>query len=151
MQILHVEQMSQFFRHLWFCFLFLGMILRFCWRGLSPALLGTHLSERTRVGRVPTSYPTASTRRLMRPAANARTDPKVYVDCHGDYRISATIYTNRLSKSRDILTLFFYKKWTTGLVFPSNFHAGLDLLTPFSLSSPRRRGSPSRIFIYISH
>ena len=37
----------------------------------------------------------------MRPVANARTDPKVYVDCHGDYRISATIYTNRLSVSRD--------------------------------------------------
>jgi len=36
----------------------------------------------------------------MGPAANARTDPKVYVDCHEDYRISATIYTNRLSKSR---------------------------------------------------
>ena len=99
----------------------------------------------------PASYPTASTRRLMRPAANAHTDPKVYVDCREDYRISATIYTNRLSKSRDILTLFFYKKWTTGLVFPSNCHAELDLLTPFSLSSPRRRGSPSRIFIYIFH
>jgi len=86
------------------------MILQSCWRGFSPALLGARLSERTRVGRVPTSYPTASTRRLMRPAANARTDPKVYVDCHGDYQISATIYTNRLSKSRDILTLFFLIK-----------------------------------------
>jgi hypothetical protein len=76
------------------------MILQFGWQGLSLALLGTRLSEHTRVGRVPTSYPTASTRRLMRPAANARTDPKVYVDCREDYRISATIYTNRLSKSR---------------------------------------------------
>ena len=37
----------------------------------------------------------------MRPAANARTDPKVYVDCHGDYRISAIIYTNRQPTSRD--------------------------------------------------
>ena len=48
----------------------------------------------------PTSYPTTSTRRWMRPIANARTDPKVYVDCHGDYRISSIIYTNRLSTSR---------------------------------------------------
>ena len=148
---MRIEQLSHFLRQLWHCFLFYGMVLRFCWRGLSPALLGASLGLRARVGRVPTSYPTASTRRLMRLAANARTDPKIYVDCHEDYRISATIYTNRLSKSRDILTLFFYKKWTTGLVFPSNSHAGLDLLTPFSLSSPRRRGSPSRIFIYISH
>ena len=76
------------------------MILQSCWRGLSPALLGTRLSEHTRVGRVPTSYPTEPSRRLMGPAANARTDPKVYVDCHEDYRISATIYTNRLSASR---------------------------------------------------
>ena len=37
------------------------------------------------------------------PAANARTDLKVYVDCHGDYRISVTIYTNRKSASRDFL------------------------------------------------
>ena len=128
------------------------------WDDLAILLAGAfpgvtcHSFEHTRVGHVPTSYPTASTRRLMRPAANARTDPKVYVDCHGDYRISATIYTNRLSKSRDILTLFFFdKKWIIGLVFPSNCHADLDLLTPFSLSSPRRRGSPSSIFIYISH
>jgi hypothetical protein len=40
---------------------------------------------RTRVGRVPTSYPTASTRRLMGPAANARTDQMVYVDCREDF------------------------------------------------------------------
>jgi hypothetical protein len=127
------------------------------WDDLAILLAGAfpgvtcHSFKWTRVGRIPTSYPTEPSRRLMGPAANARTDPKVYVDCHEDYRISATIYTNRLSKSRDILTLFFYKKWTTGLVFPSNCHAGLDLLTPFSLSSPRRRGSPSRIFIYIFH
>jgi len=61
--------------------------------GCSPGVT-CHSFKWTRVGRVPTSYPTTSTRRLMRPAANARTDPKVYVDCHEDYRISATIYTN---------------------------------------------------------
>ena len=120
MQILHVEQMSQFLRHLWFCFLFLGMILRFCWRGLSPALLGTRLSEHTRVGRVPTSYPTASTRRWMCLAANARTDPKVYVDCHEDYRISAIIYTNRSPASR-------------GFQFAENF---LFSLFPFAIARP---------------
>ena len=100
---MRIEQLSHFLRQLWHCFLFYGMVLRFCWRGLSPALLGTRLSEHTRVGRVPTSYPTTSTRRWMRPIANARTDPKVYVDCHGDYRISVTIYTNRKSASRDFL------------------------------------------------
>jgi len=76
------------------------------WDDLAILLAGAfpgvtcHSFKRTRVGRVPTSYPTASTRRWMCLAANARTDPKVYVDCHEDYRISATIYTNRLSKSR---------------------------------------------------
>jgi len=62
------------------------MILRCCWRGFSSALLGARLSERTRAGRVPASYPTASTRRLMSPIADARTDHKVYADCHRDCR-----------------------------------------------------------------
>jgi hypothetical protein len=61
------------------------MILRFCWRGLSPALPSIRFSERTRAGHVPASYPTASTRRLMGPAANARTDQMVYVDCREDF------------------------------------------------------------------
>ena len=62
------------------------MILRCCWRGFSSALLGARLSERTRAGRVPASYPTASTRRLMSPIADARTDHKIYADCHRDCR-----------------------------------------------------------------
>ena len=68
----------------------------------------------------PASYPTTSTRRWMRPIANARTDPKVYVDCHGDYRISITIYTNRLSASR-------------GFQFAENF---LFNLFPFAIARP---------------
>ena len=42
--------------------------------------------RRSRAGRVPASYPTTSTRRLMSPVADARTDPKVYADCHEDCR-----------------------------------------------------------------
>ena len=65
---------------------FYGMLLRCCWRGLSPALPGTRLGERTRAGRVPASYPTTSTRRLMNPTADARTGRKAYADCRRDCR-----------------------------------------------------------------
>ena len=78
--------------------------------GAFPGVTWRPFGGRSRVGRVPTSYPTGPSRRLMGPAANARTDPKVYVDCREDYRISATIYTNRLLKSRDILFIAAMKK-----------------------------------------
>jgi len=42
----------------------------------------------TRAGRIPASYPTAQTRRFMGPIADARTDLKVYADCHEDYQIT---------------------------------------------------------------
>ena len=61
--MLRAEQRSQFLRQLLFYFLFCGMILQFGWQGLSLALLGVSFDLRSRVGRVPTSYPTASTRR----------------------------------------------------------------------------------------
>ena len=60
--------------------------MRCCWRGPSPALPGTRLGERTRAGRVPASYPTTSTRRLMSPTADARTGRKAYADCRRDCR-----------------------------------------------------------------
>ena len=63
-----------------------GMLLQCCWRGLSSALPGTRLGERTRAGRVPASYPTTSTRRLMCPTADARTGRKAYADCRRDCR-----------------------------------------------------------------
>jgi len=62
-QILRVDEMSQILRQLWCLFLFYGMILSFRWQGYSLALPGTNLGLRTRVGRIPTSYPTASSRR----------------------------------------------------------------------------------------
>ena len=89
-------------------FLFCGIILQFGWQGFSLALLDVSFGLRSRVDRVPTSYPTGPSRKLMGPAANARTDPKVYVDCRGDYRISAMIYTNRLSASRDSYFAFSF-------------------------------------------
>ena len=66
-----------------------------------------HFCECTRVGRVPTSYPTTPTRRLMGPIADARTDHKVYADCHRDYRITEVIYINGIATSRNIT---FHKK-----------------------------------------
>ena len=60
--------------------------MRCCWRGSSPALPGARLSEHTRIGRVPISYPTTSTRRLMNPTADARTGRKAYADCRRDCR-----------------------------------------------------------------
>lgn len=39
---------------------------------------------RTRAGRIPASYPIASTRRLMCPAADARTGSMAYADCRED-------------------------------------------------------------------
>lgn len=62
------------------------MLLRCCWRGSSPALPGARLSEHTRIGRVPISYPTTSTRRLMNPTADARTGRTAYADCRRDCR-----------------------------------------------------------------
>ena len=79
------------------------MLLQCCWRGLSPqgdhgplsakALSGlqarrylARLSPHTRAGRVPASYPTTSTRRLMNPTADARTGRKAYADCRRDCR-----------------------------------------------------------------
>ena len=62
-----------------------------------------HFCKYTRVGRVPTSYPTVSTRRLMGPIADARTDQKVYADCHRDYRITGIIYINGVPLSRESL------------------------------------------------
>ena len=44
------------------------------------------LSPHTRIGRVPISYPTTSTRRLMNPTADARTGRKAYADCRRDCR-----------------------------------------------------------------
>ena len=44
------------------------------------------LSPHTRIGRVPISYPTTSTRRLMSPTADARTGRKAYADCRRDCR-----------------------------------------------------------------
>ena len=44
------------------------------------------LSPHTRAGRVPASYPTTSTRRLMNPTADARTGRKAYADCRRDCR-----------------------------------------------------------------
>ncbi|MBR6123615.1 hypothetical protein IKQ19_08500, partial [Candidatus Saccharibacteria bacterium] len=79
-----------------------GMILQCCWRGLSSALPGTRLGEYTRVGYFPTSYPTEPSRKLMGPAANARTDQMVYVDCREDYRIARVIYINGKEIARGI-------------------------------------------------
>ena len=76
------------------------MILQSCWRGLSPALPGVRFSKRTRAGRVPASYPTGPSRKLKGPAANARTDRMVYVDCREDYRITGVIYINEMGMSR---------------------------------------------------
>lgn len=68
-----------------------GMTLLCCWRGHSSALLGARLSERTRAGRVPASYPTASTRKLMGPIADARTDHEVYAAITGIFEITIII------------------------------------------------------------
>ena len=62
------------------------MLLRCCWRGSSPALPGARLSEHTRIGRVPISYPTTSTKRLMNPTADAHAGRKAYADCRRDCR-----------------------------------------------------------------
>ena len=95
------------------------MILRFCWRGLSPALPGTRLSEYTRVGYFPTSYPTGPSRRLMGPAANARTDRMVYVDCREDYRTTGVIYINGMAMSRDLFFPQLVESFSSTTGFPS--------------------------------
>ena len=66
------------------------LLFLFDWDDLAALLAGVFPGVtwrpcgRTRVGRVPTSYPIASTRRLMGLTANARTDRMVYVDCRED-------------------------------------------------------------------
>jgi len=41
---------------------------------------------------------------LKGPAANARTDRMVYVDCREDYRITGVIYINGMAMSRNIFS-----------------------------------------------
>jgi len=62
----------------------------FDWDNLTVLLAGAfpgitwRLCGRTRAGRIPASYPIASTRRLMCPAADARTGSMAYADCRED-------------------------------------------------------------------
>ena len=78
------------------------------------------LSPHTRAGRVPASYPTTSTRRLMSPTADARTGRKAYADCRRDCRNTGiNIQTGqREVNTRAILRRLSIRDFCEGLRLP---------------------------------
>ena len=71
----------------------LSLCSLFHWDALAVLLAGVFPGVtwrpwgRTRAGLVPASYPTASTRRLMSPVADARTGPKAYAAVTGIFEL----------------------------------------------------------------
>ena len=68
---MRIEQLSHFLRQLWHCFLFYGMVLRFCWQGFSLAKIQPNsISKKVNAPRRECTYGPEGLCRLSRGLSN---------------------------------------------------------------------------------